>query len=115
VLPGFAGGAKAQAAVLRSGDACARPQKRTCGEFCKNKDNLQAATLDTNSAADCSTWETWKESISQFRSAISRAPTFAPAHFHLGEAPERKGESSEAQKQFQRSAELEPRFQPATP
>lgn len=48
--------------------------------------------------------------ISQFRSAIGLAPNYAPAHFHLGEALRQKGERAEAEKEFERAAELDPKL-----
>jgi Tfp pilus assembly protein PilF len=50
--------------------------------------------------------------ISQFRAAIALAPTYAPAHFHLAEALQRKGETTEAGQEFQRAAELDPKLKP---
>jgi Tfp pilus assembly protein PilF len=40
------------------------------------------------------------------------APNYAPAHFHLAEALQRKGQSVEAQREFQRAAELDPQLKP---
>jgi tetratricopeptide (TPR) repeat protein len=42
-------------------------------------------------------------------------PSYAPAHFQLGLALQRKGEKEEAAKEFQRAAELDPRLAPASP
>src|SRR5438309_2522611 len=53
--------------------------------------------------------------ISQFRSAIKLAPDYAPAHLHLAEALQRKGEKEEAKQEFQRAAQLDPRLQTSTP
>jgi len=46
--------------------------------------------------------------ISQFRAAIALAPSYAPAHFHLAEALQQKGETAESRQEFQRAAELDP-------
>jgi tetratricopeptide (TPR) repeat protein len=115
--PDFAGAHTTLAAVLRkSGDASgAAAEARLAGEISKNKDSFQAATFDTNSGRRLLNLGDLEGAIAQFRSAISRAPTYAPAHFHLAEALKRKGDSSEAQKEFQRAAELDPRFRPTTP
>ena len=51
--------------------------------------------------------------ISQFRSAIKLAPDYAPAHLHLAEALQRKGEKEEAKQEFQRAGD--PRLQTSTP
>ena len=53
--------------------------------------------------------------ISQLRSAIRIVPEYAPAHFYLAEALRRKGEKAEAEKEFQRAAELDPHFKPPLP
>ncbi len=53
-------------------------------EISKDKTNLQAATFDTNSGKRLLKVGDLEGAISQFRAAINLAPTYAPAHFHLG-------------------------------
>jgi Tfp pilus assembly protein PilF len=53
--------------------------------------------------------------ISQFRAAIVLAPSYAPAHFHLAEALQRKGAAAEAGQEFQRATELDPQLKPQVP
>ena len=52
--------------------------------------------------------------ISQFRSAIKLVPSYAPAHLHLAEALHRKGDNTEAEKEFQKATELDPRLKAPT-
>src|SRR2546422_6305475 len=91
--PDFAGAHTTLAAVLRqSGDASgAAAEARLAGEISKNKDSFQAATFDTNSGRRLLNLGDLEGAIAQFRSAISRAPTYAPPHFHMAEALKRKG------------------------
>jgi len=42
-------------------------------------------------------------------------PTYAPAHFHLAEALQRKGQTKEAREEYQRAAELDPQLKPQLP
>jgi Flp pilus assembly protein TadD len=46
--------------------------------------------------------------ISQFRVAIQSLPGYAPAHYQLGMALQRKGAKEEASKEFQKAADLDP-------
>jgi tetratricopeptide (TPR) repeat protein len=46
--------------------------------------------------------------IFQFRTAIQSLPVYAPAHYQLGLALQRKGAKEEASKEFQKAAELDP-------
>jgi Flp pilus assembly protein TadD len=46
--------------------------------------------------------------IGQFRTAIQSLPAYAPAHYQLGLALQRKGNKEEASKEFQKAAELDP-------
>jgi Flp pilus assembly protein TadD len=48
--------------------------------------------------------------ISQFRAAIQSLPSYATAHYQLGEALQRKGNKEEASREFQKAAELDPRL-----
>ena len=42
--------------------------------------------------------------------AIAATPEYAPAHYQLGMALQRKGEKEEAGKEFRRAAELDPKL-----
>jgi Flp pilus assembly protein TadD len=50
--------------------------------------------------------------MSQFRAAISSSPKYAAAHFELGMALRQQGKSEEAQEEFRKAAELNPRLTP---
>ena len=84
-------------------------------QISKDKTSLQAATFDTNSGKRLLGLGDIEGAISQFQAAINLAPTYAPAHFHLAEALQRKGQAVEAQKEFQRAAELDPQLKPPSP
>ena len=77
-------------------------------QISKDKTDLQAATFNTNSGKRLLGLGDLEGAISQFRAAIDLVPTYAPAHFHLAEALQRKGETEEARQEFQRAAELDP-------
>ncbi len=84
-------------------------------QISKDKTNLQAATFDTNSGTRLLRLGDLAGAISQFRAAVSLVPTYAPAHFHLAEALQRKGETAEAEQEFQRAAQLDPRLKSQIP
>jgi hypothetical protein len=46
----------------------------------------------------------------QFRAAINSLPGYAPAHFQLGLALQRKGNKQEAAQEFKTAAALDPRW-----
>jgi Tfp pilus assembly protein PilF len=46
---------------------------------------------------------------------VGLMPAYAPAHFHLAEALQRKGQIAEAQQEFKRAGELDPRLKPRLP
>jgi Flp pilus assembly protein TadD len=50
--------------------------------------------------------------IAQFRSAISTAPTYAPAHYQLAIALNRKGAKDEAKVEFEKASALDPSLKP---
>ena len=83
-------------------------------EIGKEKTNQQAALFATNSGKRLLNAGDLDGAISQFRSAINATPNYAPAHYQLGLALQRKGEKDEATKEFQRAAELDPKSTPAT-
>ena len=84
-------------------------------QISRDKNSLQAATFNTNSGKRLLGLGDLEGAISQFRAAIGLAPTYAPAHFHLAEALQRKGQAEEARQEFQRAAELDPQFKPPLP
>ena len=115
--PDFAGAHTTLAAILRQlGDSeGATRESRLGAEISKDKTNLQAANFDTNSGKRLLSVGDIEGAISQFRAAINLAPTYAPAHLHLAEALQRKGETGEAKQEFQRAAELDPQLKPTLP
>jgi Flp pilus assembly protein TadD len=115
--PDFAGAHTTLAAVLRQlGDTEGADRERQLGaQISKDKTNLQAATFDTNSGTRLLKVGDLEGAISQFRAAIRLVPDYAPAHFHLAEALQRKGETVEARQEFQRASELDPQLKPQMP
>jgi Tfp pilus assembly protein PilF len=110
--PDFAGAHTTLATVLRQlGDREGAARESKAGEaISRQKTSLQAATFATNSGQRMLTAGDLDGAIAQFRSAITHAPEYAPAHFRLGEALRQKGESSESEREFKRAAELDPHF-----
>jgi Flp pilus assembly protein TadD len=45
--------------------------------------------------------------IAQFNSAIAASPQYAPAHYQLGVALDRKGLKEAAEKEYRKAAELD--------
>jgi Flp pilus assembly protein TadD len=112
--PDFAGAHTTLAAVLRQlGDAAgAAAESKAGADIFKQRTNLQSATFATNSGRRLLTAGDIDGAISQFHSAIESAPTYAPAHYQLGLALDRKGDHDAAKKEFQRATELDPRLTP---
>jgi Flp pilus assembly protein TadD len=108
--PDFAGAHTNLGAVLRQlGDAeGAAAESRAGLELLKQKSSEQAATFATNSGRKLLTAGDLDGAISQFRAAIQSLPAYAPAHYQLGLALERKGARDEAAKEFQKAAQLDP-------
>jgi len=115
--PDFAGAHTTLSTILRQlGDTAGADKERQLGaQISKDKTNLQAATFDTNSGKRLLKVGDLEGAISQFRAAINLAPSYAPAHFHLAEALQRKGETVESKQEFQRAAELDPQMKPQSP
>jgi len=112
--PEFAGAHTTLAAVLRQlGDSeGAAAESRTGMEMAKQKTSDQAALFATNSGRRLLNAGDLEGAISQFRAAISSSPNYAAAHFELGMALRQQGKSEEAQEEFQKAAELDPRLTP---
>src|SRR5260221_3254 len=112
--PNFGGAHTTLAAVLRQlGDnegAAAESKKGT--EIGKEKTNQQAALFATNSGKRLLTVGDLEGAIAQFRSAIQALPSYAPAHFQLGLALQRKGDKAESTLELQKARELDPRLTP---
>ena len=79
-------------------------------ELLKQKSDEQAAAIATNSGRRLLNAGDLDGAISQFRAAIQSLPAYAPAHYQLGMALQRKGSKEEASKEFQKAAELDSRF-----
>jgi tetratricopeptide (TPR) repeat protein len=110
--PDFAGAHTTLATVLRQlGDNQGAAAESKAGiEIGKEKTNEQAALFAANSGKRLLNAGDLDGAISQFRSAIGSAPGYAPAHFQLGLALQRKGQTDEAAKEFQKAAQLDPRL-----
>jgi len=113
--PDFAGAHITLAGVLRQlGDTeGAATESKLGAAIAKTANALQAATFSTNSGRRLLNAGDLDGAISQFRSAIEQSATYAPAHFYLAQALQRKGLVDEAKSQFQRASELDPSFRAA--
>ncbi len=74
----------------------------------KQKSSEQAAAFATNSGRRLLNAGDVDGAISQFRAAIQSLPGYAPAHYQLALALQRKGNNEEASKEFQKAAEIDP-------
>jgi tetratricopeptide (TPR) repeat protein len=112
--PDFAGAHTTLAAVLRQfGDnEGAAAESKAGSEISKEKNNQQAALFATNSGKRLLSAGDLEGAISQFKSAIQALPGYAPAHFQLGLALQRKGDKAESAREFQKARELDPRLAP---
>jgi Flp pilus assembly protein TadD len=98
------------------GDSAGAATESRLGEqISKDRTNLQGATFNTNSGKRLLQVGDLEGAISQFRSAIKLAPDYAAAHFQLAEALRRKGDKAEADKEFQKAAELDHRLEVPAP
>jgi tetratricopeptide (TPR) repeat protein len=110
--PDLAGAHSTLASVLRQlGDtAGAAEERRIAEELSKAATNRQAATFATSAGKRLFEEGEIEGALAQFRAAIKLAPAFAPAHYHLALALEKKGQHAEAEREFQKAEELDPRF-----
>jgi Flp pilus assembly protein TadD len=97
------------AGILRQlGDTSgADEESRRAQEIFKKSNGLQAATFNTNSGKRLLQAGDLDGAISQFRSAITMAPDYAPAHLQLAQALHRKGEKVEAEQESHKAAALD--------
>jgi len=112
--PDFAGAHTILAAVLRQlGDVNgAAAESKAGSELSKEKNSQQTALFATNSGKRLLTAGDLEGAISQFKAAIQALPGYAPAHFQLGLALQRKGDKAESAREFQKARELDPRLTP---
>ncbi len=112
--PDFAGAHTNLGAVLRQlgDDDGAAVESRKGMDLLKKKSSEQAATFATNSGRRLLNAGDLDGAILQFRSAIQSLPGYAPAHYQLATALQRKGNKEEASKEFQRAAEIDPHLRP---
>ncbi|MHB8503664.1 MAG: tetratricopeptide repeat protein, partial [Candidatus Acidiferrales bacterium] len=110
--PDFAGAHTNLGAVLRQlGDAeGAAAESRKGMELLQQKSSEQAAVFATNSGRRLLNAGDLEGAISQFRTAIQAMPAYAPGHYQLGLALQRKGEKDEAAKEFEKANGLDPRL-----
>src|SRR6202008_2888598 len=96
--PDFAGAHTTLAAVLRQlGDNDgATAESKAGSEIGKEKTNQQAALFATNSGKRLLNAGDLEGAILQFQAAIRALPGYAPAHFQLGLALQRKGLKEES-------------------
>jgi tetratricopeptide (TPR) repeat protein len=115
--PDFAGAHTTLAAVLRQlGDNQGAAAESKAGiEISKEKTDQQAALFATNSGKRLLNAGDLDGAISQFRSAITATPGYAPAHFQLALALERKGDKEQAAEEFQKAAQLDSRLTRSSP
>ena len=110
--PDFAGAHTTLAAVLRQlGDTQGAAEESRAGvAMAKQTTDMQAAVFATNSGTRLMNAGDLDAAISQFRSAIAATPGYAPAHYQLGLALQRKGEREESGRELKKAAELDPRL-----
>jgi tetratricopeptide (TPR) repeat protein len=110
--PDFSGAHTNLAAVLRQmGDAeGAAAESRLGNDIMKKKTNEQAAVLAVRSGQRLLNAGDLDGAISQFRTAIGAAPENALAHFQLGLAFQRKGDSAGAAPEFEKAHQIDSRF-----
>jgi Tfp pilus assembly protein PilF len=92
----------------------AAAESRAGAEISKQKNGLQSATFTTNSGRHLLEVGDLDGAISQFRSAINSKADYAPAHYQLAVALQRKGETGQAGEEFQKAGELDPHFRPGS-
>src|SRR5207247_1950692 len=82
----------------------AAEESRAGAEIAKHKTNEQTALFATNSGRRLLNAGDIDGAISQFRTAIQAVPGYAPAHYQLGLALQRKGDKGGPAPQFTTAA-----------
>jgi len=116
--PDFAGAHTTLAGVLRQlgNSASAAAESKLGIEIAKGTNALQSATFSTNSGRRLLNAGDLDGAISQFQSAIEQSASYAPAHYYLAMAFKAKGKMEEANGEFERASQLDPRLkQPPLP
>jgi Tfp pilus assembly protein PilF len=110
--PDFAGAHTTLAGVLRQlGDADgAAAEAKEGARISAMANNLQAATVSTNSGKRFLAAGDVDNAIAQFRSAIHSEPKYAAAHYALGLALRQSGKNDEAKTEFEKAVELNPQL-----
>jgi Flp pilus assembly protein TadD len=93
--------------------AGATEQAKEGAQIVASTNNLQAATVSTNSGKRLLAAGDLDGAIAQFRSAIHSKPDYAAAHYQLGLALQQGGKKEEAKQEFQKAGELDSHFAPA--
>jgi protein O-GlcNAc transferase len=98
------------AAVLQQmGDSKgAELEREIAAKVSKATINRQTAVFNTNSGIRLLNSEDVDGAITHFQTAIKLAPDYAPAHFYLSRALQRKGMTAEATAEYRRATELDP-------
>jgi tetratricopeptide (TPR) repeat protein len=110
--PDFTGAHTNLASVLQQqGDSeGAAKERKLAAELMKGKVGEQAALFDTNSGIRLMNVGDLDGAISQFEAALKISPNSALAHYQLGRALQRKGETDEGGQHLKRAAEIDPHY-----
>jgi Tfp pilus assembly protein PilF len=76
----------------------------------KLKSNNQAATFATNTGIQKMKSGDLTAAMELFEKAIGLDPEYAPAHYQLGLALQKRGKQTEAQRAFSRARQLDPKL-----
>src|SRR5205085_8190486 len=96
----------------RGDQAGAAAERAAALEINRTNTGLQTARFSTNSGIRMLAAGDLEGAIGQFRSAIQAAPQYAPAHFELALALERKGDRAGAFQEYRQASRLDPRITP---
>ena len=110
--PDFAGAHTVLASILQQTGKTeeAAAERATALQITRTNTGLQTARFSTNSGTRLLGAGDLDGAIAQFESAIAAAPNFAPAHFQLGVALEKKGNKEAAQAEYRKAAEIDAQF-----
>ena len=99
--------------LRQSGDAeGAAKEAKEGARISASVNNLQAATVSTNSGKRLLAAGDLEGAITQFRSAIRSEPNYAAAHYQLGIALRQNGQPDQAGREFEKASELDPQLKP---